>query len=218
MLVLENVEKVYGGDNGAVRALDGVSLTAGAGDFVAVWGPSGCGKTTLLLTAGGLLKPTAGRIIVNGKDLYGVSSDVRASVRASTIGFVFQQFYLVPYLTVLDNVLAPSLATSSSANMRDRAIELIERFGLGHRRDSRPATLSTGERQRTALARALLNNPQIIMADEPTGNLDPTNGETVLRHLADFASGGGTVMLVTHDQQAANYATRMVNMDAGKLV
>lgn len=217
VLVLKNVEKVYGDGENAVRAVDDVSITASSGDFVAVWGASGCGKTTLLLSAGGLLMPTAGNVILNGQDVYGLTPDNRASLRASTIGFVFQQFHLVPYLTVLDNVLAPSLASDSSG-LRDHALELIDRFGLNHRIESRPATLSTGERQRTALARALLNRPPVVLADEPTGNLDDVNGETVLRHLADFARNGGTVLMVTHDQKATDHANRTINMDNGKLI
>ncbi len=137
-------------------------------------------------------------------------------MRATTIGFVFQQFHLMPYLTVLDNVLAASLARPS-AEARQRAMALIEHVGLSARLDHVPSELSTGERQRVALARAMLNQPRVLLADEPTGNLDPASGDTVLKYLADFAGGGGAVLLVTHDARAAEYAGRIVHMADGKL-
>ena len=217
MLHLENVTKTYRRAGRHVRALDGVSLAAEAGEFVAVRGPSGCGKTTLLLVAGGLLGPDAGRVVIDGQGPYALSPEDRARLRAATVGFVFQQFHLVPYLTVRDNVLAPSVARPS-AEAVGRADELIERFGLAARVDHLPAELSTGERQRVALARALLNRPKVLLADEPTGNLDTASAETVLRHLAEFADGGGTVLLVTHDARAAEYARRTVEMVDGRLV
>ena len=217
MLCIENVTKTYRRAGRHVRALDGVSLAAEAGEFVAVRGPSGCGKTTLLLVAGGLLGPDAGRVVIDGQGPYALSPEDRARLRAATVGFVFQQFHLVPYLTVRDNVLAPSVARPS-AEAVGRADELIERFGLAARVDHLPAELSTGERQRVALARALLNRPKVLLADEPTGNLDTASAETVLRHLAEFADAGGTVLLVTHDARAAEYARRTVEMVDGRLV
>ena len=216
MLCIENVTKTYRRAGRHVRALDGVSLAAEAGEFVAVRGPSGCGKTTLLLVAGGLLGPDAGRVVIDGQGPYALSPEDRARLRAATVGFVFQQFHLVPYLTVRDNVLAPSVARPS-AEAAGRADELIERFGLAARVDHLPAELSTGERQRVALARALLNRPKVLLADEPTGNLDTASAETVLRHLAEFADAGGTVLLVTHDARAAEYARRTVEMVDGRL-
>jgi ABC-type lipoprotein export system ATPase subunit len=181
-----------------------------------VQGPSGCGKTTLLLAAGGLQVPDGGRVTVAGQDLFALSSEERAGFRAAKIGFVFQQFHLIPYLSVLDNVLAPSLASPSPDN-RARARELIARFGLTERADHVPAALSTGERQRAALARALLNKPQLLLADEPTGNLDADNGRLVLGYLADFAKEGGAVLLVTHDLRVAEYAHRIVRLQNGRL-
>ena len=216
MVHLQDVHKTYRGKAEAVAALDGCTLTVSPGDFVSVQGSSGCGKTTLLLVAGGLLRPDSGRVTLDGHDPYTLPPEQRARMRADAIGFVFQQFHLMPYLTVLDNVLAASLARPS-AEARDRAMALIEHVGLSARLDHVPSELSTGERQRVALARAMLNQPRVLLADEPTGNLDPASGDTVLKYLADFADGGGAVLLVTHDARAAEYAGRIVHMADGKL-
>jgi ABC-type lipoprotein export system ATPase subunit len=225
MIRLDGLTKTYaaprregqgGADRRTVTALDGVSLHVKPGEFVAVQGPSGCGKTTLLLVAGGLLRPDAGTAALDGQDLYALPPEARARFRASNLGFVFQQFHLVPYLSVVDNVLAPALALQSEG-AAERARGLVERFGLSDRAEHVPAELSTGERQRVALARALLNRPKVILADEPTGNLDGAAAEVVLRHLATFAAEGGAVLLVTHDRQAAGYAGRVVQMEAGRL-
>lgn len=257
LLELEHVYKTFQRGPQLVQALDDVSLKLGAGDYLAIRGPSGCGKSTLLLTAGGLLRPESGSIQLLGESIYDLSPNRRAELRAVGIGFVFQQFHLVPYLTVLDNVLAATLGLPSSpdsalprnavstgpsaesslvetpstggrpregsvplhrAKYRERALELLERFGLADRRLHVPARLSVGERQRTALARALLNEPRIIMADEPTGNLDDANAEIVWQVLSDFAAQGGAVLLVTHDQRAAGIARHTFEMNAGKLL
>ena len=217
MLVeIQDARKTYKGASGHVLAVDGLSLSLDAGDFVAVQGPSGCGKSTLLLLAGGLLAPESGSVQIAGEDPYALSADARSKFRAENIGFVFQQFPLVPYLSVLDNVLAPSIATGSpSADQRAR--ELIDQFGLSHRLDHTPGELSSGERQRAALARALLNEPIVLLADEPTGNLDTENATEVLKHLREFATAGGAVLLVTHDAQAAAAADRVVHLRDGKL-
>ena len=217
ILQLENISKTYQAGGGReVRAADGLSLALNAGDFIAVQGPSGGGKTTLMLIAGGLLAPDAGKAIVNGQDPYALSGDERARFRAANIGFVFQQFHLVPYLSVFDNVLAPSLANGKSG-ARQRAEQLIAHFGLQDRSDHVPGKLSTGERQRTALARALLNQPKLLLADEPTGNLDRDNAQAVLGYLREFAQKGGAVLLVTHDDQAAKCAQRIVRIRNGKI-
>jgi len=217
MLRITHLSKLYQGPQGTVQALDGVSLAVEPGEFVAIQGPSGCGKTTLLLAAGALLRPSGGRVLLNGKDPYALSAERRARIRAESIGFVFQQYHLVPYLSVLDNVLAPSLAMPRP-EARARAQELVARFGLTERIHHLPAQLSTGERQRTALARALLNRPGLLLADEPTGNLDADNSEMVLHYLAEFAQEGGAVLLVTHDTGAARYAGRVLQLTNGKLL
>jgi len=216
LISLDHVSKTYRGSDQPVVAVDDVSVTVAAGEFVAVVGPSGCGKTTLLLVAGGLLGPDSGKVQIDLQDPYTLSADQRARFRAERIGFVFQQFHLVPYLTVLDNVLAPALVTGER-DAAARALSLIDRFGLTDRRDHRPGQLSTGERQRVALARALLNDPQVILADEPTGNLDGENSEDVLQALQTFANDGGAVLLVTHDPDAVAFAGRTVTLDNGQV-
>ena len=216
-LSVKNLSKRYRGPESVVQALEGVSLSVETGELVVVEGPSGCGKSTLLLAAGGLLAPDEGQVVVDGQNLYELSPDERARFRAENIGFVFQQFHLIPYLSVSDNVLAPCLALPQP-DAADRAEELIARFGLMDRRYHVPAELSTGERQRTALARALLNRPKLLLADEPTGNLDPENAEVVLGYLAEFARSGGAVLLVTHDAQAVPYAQRVIHLSEGGLL
>jgi len=217
LLELQDLGRTHAGPGGPVRALDGVTLHLEAGEFVAVRGPSGCGKTTLLLAAGALLRPDRGTVRFGGADPYAMPPGPRSALRAAGIGFVFQQFHLVPYLDVLDNILVPSLAGAPPADARGRAVELAERLGLSGRLRHVPAALSVGERQRTALARALLNRPRLLLADEPTGNLDPDNGRIVLDHLAAFARDGGAVLLVTHDAGAAARAGRVVAMRDGRL-
>ena len=214
MIQLKDVTKVYQTADGPVRALGGVSLDVTAGEFVAVRGPSGCGKSTLLTIVGGLGMPTSGRVLVGGEDLVAVGSAGRAHFRAERIGFVFQMFHLLPYLTVLENVAAAALP-GGKASARQRAGELLEDFQLADRLRHRPAELSTGERQRVAIARALINRPRLILADEPTGNLDAENSQAVLQILAGFQREGGTVLLVTHQEQAAGYAGRTVLLRNG---
>jgi ABC-type lipoprotein export system ATPase subunit len=213
---LRGISKHFQGPNGTVSVLDQVSLDLPAGSISAIRGASGSGKTTLLLIAGGLLRPDQGTVHLGGDDLYAVGAARRAALRAAGIGFVFQQFHLLPYLNVRDNILVPGL-TGDAAALRPSALALAEQFGLGHRLDHRPAALSTGERQRVALARALLRQPRVLLADEPTGNLDTENAEVVLRHLAAFAHAGGSVLLATHDPRAAAYATHRWRLDGGRL-
>ena len=216
-LQIDNVHKSYRTARGEVRAVNGLSLAVDTGEFIAVQGPSGCGKTTLLMMAGGLLAPDAGRIRIDGCDPYQLSAEQRARFRAQNLGFVFQQFHLVPYLSVLDNVLVPALAAGHT-DARQRAVDLIERFGLGPRIDHVPAKLSSGERQRTALARALLGRPKLVLADEPTGNLDRNNADAVMEYLAQYAAEGGAVLLVTHDRDAARFAHDVKQMSDAQLV
>lgn len=217
MLEFKKVSKWFNGTQGKVDALKGVSFSVRPGELLAIRGPSGCGKTTLLLTAGGLLRPSDGQMSLNGQDPYALSPEMRSRLRASTIGFVFQQFHLIPYLTVRQNIMTASLAVPLK-EASERAQQLISRFWLDDRADHVPAKLSTGERQRTALARALLNEPKVIMADEPTGNLDEDNAQTVLGYLSQYVSDGGCVLLVTHDARAAAHATRSLQMRRGQLV
>lgn len=217
MLEFKNVSRWFNGAQGKVTALKSVSLSVQPGELLAVRGPSGCGKTTLLLAAGGLLRPSDGRISLDGQDPYELSPEQRSKLRARMIGFVFQQFHLIPYLTVRQNILAASLALPGK-KASTRAQEIISHFGLDDRADHVPAQLSTGERQRTALARAVLNQPKVILADEPTGNLDEDNAQTVFGYLSQYVNDGGCVLLVTHDDRAAAHATRTLQMRQGQLI
>jgi putative ABC transport system ATP-binding protein len=218
MIHLEDVSKVFRPINGSpVHALSGVNLGVSPGQFVVVRGPSGSGKSTLLSLIGGLARPTSGRVVVAGQDLPAMSPSARASFRARRIGFVFQTFHLLPYLTVLENVLLAAPA-GQQATSRGRARELLQKSGLGHRTGHRAAELSTGESQRVAIARALVNAPGLVLADEPTGNLDPDNAGAVLDLLSDFHRGGGTVLLVTHQEAADRYADAIVLLRDGKVV
>ena len=217
MLEFKNVSKWFDGPEGKVMALEEVCLSISPGEFLAVRGPSGCGKTTLLLTAGGLLRPSTGQVNLDGQDPYLLNSEMRSRMRASMIGFVFQQFHLIPYLTVRQNIMAPSLALpTKEAEQRTR--HLVSNFGLDDRASHVPAQLSTGQRQRTALARALLNKPKIILADEPTGNLDEDNADIVFDYLSKYVSDGGCVLLVTHDVRAASHATKTLQMSQGRII
>jgi putative ABC transport system ATP-binding protein len=217
MLEFKNISKWFDGPEGKVMALEEVCLSISPGEFLAVRGPSGCGKTTLLLTAGGLLRPSTGQVSLDGQDPYVLSSEKRSRMRASMIGFVFQQFHLIPYLTVRQNILAPSLALPAK-EAEQRAQQLVSNFGLDDRAGYVPAQLSTGQRQRTALARALLNKPKIILADEPTGNLDEDNADIVFDYLSKYVSDGGCVLLVTHDIRAASHATKILQMSQGRII
>ena len=213
MLSLDTISKTYHKGARSVPVLHDLSLTVARGEFVSVLGPSGCGKTTILLTAGGLLTPDAGSVTLDGTDPYALAPEARAAFRAEHVGFVFQQFHLVPYLSVLDNVMTAGLAAGdTSAEVRDKANGLIAKFGLSERSHHCPAELSVGERQRVALARALLNSPSLLLADEPTGNLDDDNAHIVLDTLRQFAHDGGAVLLVTHDQRTADLADKEIRL------
>ncbi len=216
MISLDAVTKSYSTRQGDVKALDALSVEIAEGEFVAVRGPSGCGKSTLLMVAAGLSRPTEGRVSLDGDDLYALGTGARAAVRAEKIGFVFQMFHLIPYLNVCENVLVPTMAGAQRGEAEAKAA--LEGLGMADRLSHRPSELSTGERQRVALARALLNEPRIILADEPTGNLDPENAEQVMGFLKRFNEDGGTVLLVTHDDFAASFAPRTVRLDKGRLV
>jgi len=218
MLRFENVTTLRATTRGEVRILDRLCLEVNPGEFVVLRGPSGCGKTTLLLTAGGMLRPTTGRVTVDDREIYALSGRERNRFRGRRIGFVFQMFHLLPYLNVRENILLAANTNRGDASAtRERARELLKRLGLEPREHHRPAALSTGERQRTAIARALLNQPRLVLADEPTGNLDPDNAAEVFRQLQAFHGTGGTILLVTHGTGADAYADRVLEMRAGSL-
>ena len=216
-LRVNGLKKTYrSGKEKEVKAVNDVSLEINKGELVSVNGQSGCGKTTLLLIAGGLMNPDEGEVFLGDLNLYKLSPEERDRERAMKVGFVFQQFYLVPYINVLENVLIPSIGSNSySASLEKRAVELISRFNLSGRINHKPGELSTGERQRVALARALINRPGVLFADEPTGNLDDDNAEVVLEYIANFASEGGAVLLVTHDKRIGKKSHRSYKMRDG---
>lgn len=212
MIRIENITKTYIKGDTYIKALNNFSLSAAKGDFIVVKGPSGCGKTTLLLTTGGLLHPQEGKVFINDQDLYKLSNQKMSDFRSANIGFVFQQYHLIPYLTILENITISSLAHKTEIPT-ERAIELIEDLGLKKRMHHTPGELSAGEKQRASLARAILYSPKIILADEITGNLDDNNSSIVLNKLAKFSKSGGTILLVTHDVKAIAYADRIVEME-----
>lgn len=216
MIRLEQVSKIYPTANGPVHALDQVDLDVPKGQFAVVCGPSGCGKSTLLMLVGGLGRPSSGNVEVAGERLGAMSVAERAAFRARHVGFVFQTFHLLPYLTVLENV-ALAAPPGEEAAARQRAEVLLQRFHLDHRLHHRPAELSTGESQRVAVARAMVNRPALILADEPTGNLDPENSTAVLDMLAEFHREGGTVLLVTHQERAIEYGQRTIRLCRGRV-
>jgi len=219
VLLAEGVRKTYRTDGGEVRALRSLDLAVGAGELVAVIGPSGSGKTTLLNCLSGIDEVDAGRILLEGHDLAAMSDAQRTDQRARRMGFVFQAFNLIPVLSAVENVELPVLlAGGTPREARARAQEVLGRVGLAARAQHRPSELSGGEQQRVAVARALAGRPAIVWADEPTGNLDSATAATVLDLLGEVVADGVTLMLVTHDADAAQRATRHVVMADGAVV
>jgi putative ABC transport system ATP-binding protein len=218
-LEARGVGRSYVSEGVAVDALAGVDLDVQAGEFVAIMGPSGSGKSTLLYLLGGLDRPSSGEIRLDGVALTSLSRQELAHVRGRRVGFVFQMFNLVAGLTVEENVSLPALiAGRRPATYRDRLSKLLALVGLDGKRRRTPAQLSGGEQQRVAIARALIMDPAVVLADEPTGNLDSRSGEEVMALLARFGGGGRTIVLVTHDAKVASHADRIVHIRDGRLV
>ncbi len=219
MMRLENVLKQYSRRGHTVDAFRCDALTIGDGEYIAIVGPSGSGKSTCLSLLGGMLSPTQGRVCLNDISIYDQTVPVRSALRSQWMGFVFQTFNLVPYLSALQNVQVPlALLKRPAAEQVDRATALLERFGLADRLHHRPAELSVGQQQRVALARTLVNDPRIILADEPTGNLDPESRELVLSALDSAHREGRSIVMVTHDPLVASRATRRLTLREGRVI
>lgn len=219
MFHLDDVTKLYYRGREQLIAFETGRLHVNAGEFVAVVGPSGSGKTTLLSLLGGMLAPSSGHVYLDARSIYRLSEADRAELRRARLGFVFQSFNLVPYLTALENVQLPLLLAGKGADEQQAtASALLERLGLAGRLQHRPAELSAGQQQRVALARTLANDPAVILADEPTGNLDPESRELALQFLGDLHRRGRTIVMVTHDPQAAARAQRVLVLHNGRIV
>ncbi len=219
MIKLDKITKEFRSRTTPVQALKDIDLTIDTGEFAAIVGPSGSGKSTFLLTIGGLIHPTAGEVYINNQSLYQLSVTQRALLRLDTIGFLFQTFNLIPYLNALENVQIPLyLAGKSNGEQTQRARELLEKFGLGDRLDHKPAELSVGQQQRVALARTLANQPKLILADEPTGNLDPKLTEELVDHFKTLNTQGITIVMVTHNPGVAKAARKQISIIDGKIM
>lgn len=218
MTVLETTDLVKEYDTGGevVRALKGIDFHIDAGEFVSIIGPSGSGKSTLLNVLGLLDEPTSGVVRLDGEDVTTLTDRERTNARKRTIGFVFQQFFLLPTLTAQENVAVPKLFDTDPAT-DDRAADLLARVGLGNRLEHRPNELSGGQKQRVAIARSLINQPRIVLADEPTGNLDQETGRTILEEFTRICNEGVAVVAVTHDEQVTDYVDRVVEIVDGEL-
>ena len=219
MIEMHGLTKAYRTSDIETTALDNINLEINAGEFIAIMGPSGCGKSTLLNIMGMLDSPDSGSYSFLGEDVAGYGENKLADIRKHNIGFIFQSFNLVDELTVAENVMLPLLYQKVPAKERDERVQaVLERVGIAHRAGHRPQQLSGGQQQRVAVARAVVNNPKLILADEPTGNLDTTNGEAVLELLNQLNGDGTTIVMVTHDPGHADHAGRVVNMLDGRVL
>ncbi|MFU8847981.1 MAG: ABC transporter ATP-binding protein [Opitutales bacterium] len=219
IFALSGIRRTYKVGSEYVHALDGVDLSIMDREFIAVIGTSGSGKSTLMHTLGFMDSPTEGRMIFEGRDVSSIGRAERARLRASRIGFVFQAFNLLPRLTVLDNVVLPLIYSRKPIkDKHNRAIQALQRVGMEHRAAHRPNQLSGGERQRVAIARSLINEPRLILADEPTGNLDSKNRSKIMDLFASLLDEGITLAVVTHDDEVAAYAQRRIRMQDGKII
>jgi putative ABC transport system ATP-binding protein len=217
ILEAENLNKTYTVDHRQIRVLNDISMTVASGEFVVVSGSSGSGKTTLLTLLSGLDHPTSGRVFIDGSDITGASEDELAPLRNRMIGFVFQSFHLVPSMTAVENIMFPA-ELLGRPDAQEKARQLLQRVGLQDRADNLPSQLSGGEKQRVSLCRAMINDPKLLFADEPTGNLDSQNGRLVLAHLLELkAEQSATLILVTHNPEIAAAADRVLTLKDGRL-
>ena len=219
MITLKNIKKIFKTDEVETWALQNVSLEVKKGEFVAIMGPSGCGKSTLLNILGLLDTPTEGTYMLEGKDVSSMSEDDRTDLRKGRLGFVFQSFNLIDELNVTENIELPLLYMNCpKKERRERVAEVVERVAMTHRAQHFPSQLSGGQQQRVAIARAVISRPSIILADEPTGNLDSKHGKEVMELLKELHREGTTIIMVTHSQRDANYAERIINLFDGEIV
>ncbi len=214
----ENLTRTYAMGDSTVHALRGVNLVVQMGEFVALMGASGSGKSTMMHILGCLDTPTSGRYLLEERDVSTLSKDERARVRNTRIGFIFQTFNLLPRLSALDNIMLPLLYGREDKEAKKRAEQALERVGLASRAEHKPNELSGGERQRIAIARALVTSPALILADEPTGNLDSKTGADIMDLLVDLFKEGHTILIVTHDAKVAAHAGRVLHMEDGEIV
>jgi len=217
MIEVSNLSKTFQKDSMEVRVLRDVSLTIGKGEFVSIMAPSGMGKSTLLNILGCLDKSTEGTYVLDGVPVHDMDDDELSNIRNEKIGFVFQSFHLLPMMTAWENVILPLIYSDTESNMKERAVQVLTSVGLADRVDHLPRELSGGQQQRVAIARALVNNPRIILADEPTGNLDSTSGEEVIKIFRELHARGVTLVVVTHDMEVALQADRIIQMKDGRI-
>ena len=217
MLEIKNVSKIYGEGETKVVALDNVSLLVNRGDFIAVMGPSGSGKTTLLNIIGGLDYPSSGEVILEGKRIDDLDENALVDIRRGKIAYVFQQYHLLPSLTALENVLLPLIFCGADKEAK-KALDILKRVGLEKRAGHNPSQLSGGEQQRVAIARALVNDPSLILADEPTGNMDQKTGREILSLFDQLNKEGHSIIMVTHNPEIAEHAGKVIVLQDGQIV
>lgn len=216
LVELENIVKTYKQADRNIEVLKGVSLSIDSGEFIALQGPSGSGKSTLMHILGLLDRPSRGRYLLRQQDVSALSDNALSAIRNRTVGFIFQTFYLIPYVSAVENVMLPGLYSRTAAReLRHRAEQILDQLGLGDRMHFRPSQLSGGQQQRVAMARALVNDPQLLLADEPTGQLDSQTSGEIMRLIAEIHEQGRTVVLVTHDDEIAGYARRRIRLSDG---
>ncbi len=219
LIEIRNVKKQYTSGDDVVEALRGVDISIEAGEFITIMGQSGSGKSTLLSVLGGMNHPTVGDVEMAGEKVYQLSGEKLADFRAQNLGFVFQSFHLIPYLTAIENVMLPlAIVKMSTAAKQTAARQALERVGLGAKLDRLPNQLSGGEQERVAIARAIVNNPHILLADEPTGNLDSKTSEEVMALFRELNDAGQTVVMVTHNPENGAYSDRTINLKDGMVV
>jgi len=218
-IIADSLEKTFGNGGAAVNAVSGINFNIAPGEFVGVMGESGAGKSTLLGMIGAMNAPSSGRLWVDGIDVYGLKQEQRADFRREYLGFVFQSFHLVAYLTVIENVMLPLAVTRRAARQkRAMALEALSQVGLADKGDRLPGEISGGEKERVAVARAIVNEPPVLLADEPTGNLDSRNSREIMNMFQRLNATGMTIIMVTHSPECAGYARRILQMSDGRLV